>query len=247
VLRTFRTCVEERRLIALPTADYVEDTRLFGFSNDQLGVLKTYPTLGPNQPRISMRDEERKFILIQNLKSAQYRINRIGNPANNDSYRILVAGDTDSGKSAVINGLVRRNILPSGPMCHTSTFVEIADAQDTDGREEVHLCRKGMDYDCKDVNTFARGDIRNLHRIINNWNNTSYHTIYDAIKVYVNYRLVYTNFLGNSERKVHIIDSPCLNTGPDAIRSLLRQRDIDALMVLIALWRVILEKEHKYS
>jgi GTP-binding protein EngB required for normal cell division len=232
-LAKLHRCIEERRLIALPTADNVEDIRLFGFSNDQLNVLKTYPTLDPDQPPTPVTDEERSDILLQNLNSAQNRINRMENISTDDYYHILVVGETDSGKAAVINGLIRRDIIPSGGRHPTLAPVEILDAQDINGREEIHLCRKDMDYDYRNSDTFARGDIRNLSNIISNWQGKEYHVRYDTIRVYVDHRRARGSFFSNNRRKVHIIDSVDLNTAIDATRFLLENREINALMLII--------------
>jgi mitofusin len=212
VLETLRKCVEERRLIAFPTADNTKDTRPSGLSNDQLNVLKTYPTLGPDGDYITVTDEIQNTILTRNINSAQEHIEKMKDRAKSDYYHILVAGDINSGKSAFINGLFRQEILPSGPVSLTSTFVEILDAQDIDGREEAHLCKKGMDYDCRNAYTFKRENIEDLYDIMYDWNRKHYNTTYDTIKVYVNHCHTYVNFFSNSKHKAHIIDSVGLNT-----------------------------------
>jgi mitofusin len=234
VLGALHTFLNERCLIAFPTADNIKDTCPLGFSNDQLYVLKTYPRLDSSQPRITITDETQNDILIQNLNSAQKHINMMEDRAKNGYLHILVTGDINSGKSAFINGLLRRKILPSGGKSLTSTFVEVLDAQDLDGREEAHLCRKDMDYDCKNEHTFVREDVTKLRSIIRDWHDMQYDTMYDNIRVYVNYHYIHNNFFSINEHGAHIIDSVGLNTGTDATRSLFeKQQEIDVLIFII--------------
>jgi hypothetical protein len=234
ILEKLRTCVKDGNLIALPTANNTKDTRPSGFSNDRLYVLKTYPTLGSNQDHISMTDDQRNAILIQNLNSAQNRINKMKNNARDDYCHILVAGDTNSGKSVFINGLLRRDILPSGGRALTSVFVEVFDAQDIGGKEEAHLYRKGRNYDCKNERTFRRESIDNLYNIMYDWYSKQYDTIYDGIKVYVDHRHANANFFNCSGYKVHITDSIGRNIDDDKISSLLKkQEEIDVLIFTI--------------
>jgi GTP-binding protein EngB required for normal cell division len=230
VLEILCKCVEECRLIALTTADNIKDTRPSDFSNDQLNVLKTYPILDPDQPCIPVTDKQQKSILVQNINIAQERIRIMENRANDSYYHILVTGDINSGKSAFINGLLRRDILPSGPMPLTSTFIEILDARDIGGKEEAHLCRKGINYDCKDTSSFNRENIGDLYDIMYNWNGKQY----DAIEIYVNYPNVHTSIFNYNEHKVHIIDSVGLNTSVDATRFLSKkQQKIDVLIFVV--------------
>jgi hypothetical protein len=228
VLESLHKGIEERRLIAFPTVDNTEDTHLLSSPDDQLHVLKTHPILDPDQDYISMTDEQRNAIFIQNLNFAQDSINVMEDNAKDDYYHILVAGNTNSGKSAFINGLLRRKILPSEGRALTSAFVEILDARDINGKEEVHLCKKGVDYDCKNEDTFVQKDVTNLCGIMNDWYNKKYNTMYDAIKVYIDHRRVHTNFLGNSERKVHIIESVDGGADDDEIHSLFKKHRIDS-------------------
>jgi GTP-binding protein EngB required for normal cell division/glycine cleavage system H lipoate-binding protein len=221
-------------LIALPTADHIEDTRPSGFSNDQLYVLKTYPIFGLYQSYIPMMDRIRNAILIQNLNSAHMHIRMMENLVKDGYYHILVTGDTNSGKSIFINGLLRRKILPTEGSSLTSAFVEVLDARDIGGKEEVHLCKKGMNYGFKHEHTFVRENIDNLHDIMYDWYSKRYNTMYDAIKVYVDHSQVNANLLFNRECKIHIIDSFSLNTSVDKMHSLFKkQQNVDVLIFVI--------------
>jgi mitofusin len=234
VLELLHKGVEERCFIAFPAVDNAGDTHPLSSPDEQLYVLKTYPILDSDQPYIPMPDEIRNTVLSQSLNSAQEYIKRMEDRAKDDYYHIMVVGDINSGKSAFINGLLRRDILPSGGRSLTSTFVEVLDAQDLDGNEEVHLCRRGVEYDRENEDTFERVDMANLYDIMCDWHEEQYDTMYDIIKVYVDHRRIDDNFLGNIERKIHIIDSVGLNTNPDAIRFLFeKQQEIDVLILTI--------------
>jgi hypothetical protein len=81
--------------IYLPTADNVEDTRPSGFSNDQLHVLKTFPTSSSNQSYARVTYEQRDGILVQNLNAAQAHIKKLEDSATDNYRRIWIAGGTD--------------------------------------------------------------------------------------------------------------------------------------------------------
>jgi GTP-binding protein EngB required for normal cell division len=234
VLGTLHTFLNERRWVGLPIKDHVEDTRPSGFSNDQLHVLKTYPILGPDSEYVNITDEVRNTILVRNLTCAQEHINMMEDRAKDGYYHILVTGDINSGKSTFINGLLRQDILPSGERSLTSAFVEILDARDLDGKEEAHLCKKGVEYDYRNEDTFKREKVEDLYDIMYDWHDKHYDTMYNIIKVYVDHRRVHTNFLGNNERKVRIIDSVGLNTDTYETLSLFKkQQEIDVLIFII--------------
>jgi GTP-binding protein EngB required for normal cell division/copper chaperone CopZ len=234
VLELLHKGVEERRFITLPTNNNMRDTCTSSLSDGPLYVLKTYQILGPDQPYVNMTIKQQNDILSQNLNSAQEQLKKMEDRAKDDYYHIMVAGDVNSGKSAFINGLLRRDILPSGGRSLTSTFVEVLDAQDLDGSEAVHLCRRGVEYDRENEDTFEREDIDNLYDIMCDWSKKEYNTMYDTIKLYIDYRRIDNNFLNNIERKVHIIDSVGLNTSADETRFLFKkQQEIDVLILII--------------
>jgi hypothetical protein len=224
--------VKERDLIVLSTADNIKDTCLSGFSDNQLHVLKTCPILNLDQSCTPKTNEQRNIDHVQDLNSAKDFIEKMNDRAKNDCYHILVAGETNSGKSAFINGLLRRKILPSGKSS-TSTFVEILDARDIGGSEEIRLCKKGTVYDCKNEHTFKQEDIKNLHNVMYTWYSKQYNDTYDAIKVYVNHSHAHANFFSNREHKARIIDSVGFNAGTNDTHFLFKKQQKTDVQIFV--------------
>ncbi|RKP26381.1 P-loop containing nucleoside triphosphate hydrolase protein [Syncephalis pseudoplumigaleata] len=165
------------------------------------------------------------------LASALRHLTNLYERVSDTSFKVIVAGDVNAGKSSVVNALLRRTVVPVDQQPLTSTFLEVLDARLNDNIEEAHACEDRRIYDRLNEATFWRIPLRDLEETVAEWTGDE-HSI---IKVYARQAdddsaLVHNDGVAN----LSVIDSPGLNT--DSIKTfflLARQEEIDVVVFVL--------------
>ncbi|CCJ29223.1 unnamed protein product [Pneumocystis jirovecii] len=163
--------------------------------------------------------------IIENIKHIEMLIKRI----KNNSSRILVTGDLNSGKSAFCNALLRQKILPEDQQPCTEVFCEILDSYGNFGKEEVHAIPHGIKYNQQDSSTYTILKIHDLNKIVIDSEKWSY------IKIYINdKRTKNESILRNGTLDIALIDSPGLNFNSITTTALFsKQEEIDIIIFVV--------------
>ncbi|KAI8060663.1 P-loop containing nucleoside triphosphate hydrolase protein [Gilbertella persicaria] len=140
----------------------------------------------------------------------------------NSSSKILVTGDLNSGKSTLVNALLRKNILPVDQQPCTSMFCEVYASQ----QNELHALNNAQLYNKQDPSTYDTIPLGDLYDLL-----TQEEPAYKILKLYTN--LLDTDSMV-SRHHITLIDSPGLNT--DSIRStamFAQEEDIDVIVFVV--------------
>ncbi|RKP11116.1 P-loop containing nucleoside triphosphate hydrolase protein [Thamnocephalis sphaerospora] len=170
-------------------------------------------------------------MLEDRLAASLRHLDNLHQRVSDTSFKVIVAGDVNSGKSSLVNALLRRTVVPVDQQPLTSAFLEVLDADLNDGVEEAHACMDRRIYDRTDPSTFWRIPLRHLEATMDDWEGDE-HSI---IKVYAKQAsddsaLVHNDGVAN----LSVIDSPGLNT--DSMKTfflLTRQEEIDVVVFVL--------------
>ena len=144
-----------------------------------------------------------------------------------ETNRLLVVGDLNSGKSSLVNSLLGRNVVCVDQMPLTACFCEVIAGKEV-LEESVHAITSMDNYDMNDPTTYQLFELADLKRLL-----ADDPSPYEFIKVYVSH-----HFHNQSEsdflEKMSLIDSPGLNIDAEKTLNLFRkQREIDVIVFVV--------------
>jgi mitofusin len=170
-------------------------------------------------------------LIEQRIGASMSQIDKLKVRAEDTSSKVLVTGDLNAGKSTFVNALLKREILPVDQQPCTSMFCEVHDAADNDGKEEVHLVKKGIMYKRTDESTYVRAELSDLDELVTNPDNAE-----GIAKIYVNdTRDQNESLLHNGIADIALIDSPGLNVDSMQTTAVFaRQEEIDVVVFVVA-------------
>lgn len=177
---------------------------------------------------------------IQNLLSrrvqfARQHLERLDRRARDSTSKVLITGDLNSGKSTLINALLRRDLLPHDQQPCTSAFCEVLDASLNGGVEEVHAIPDPVSYRLDDPSTYRRYPISFMQSMVG----TDEMEKFVVWKVYCSATATTTdsdhdNILRNGVIDVTFIDSPGLNSDSTKTMAVFgQQEEIDAIVFVL--------------
>lgn len=147
------------------------------------------------------------------------------------SSKVLVTGDLNSGKSTLVNALLKRDLLPADQQPCTSMFCEVLDVTLNDGVEQVHAIPNVESYNRLDPSTYHVIEMRHLYKVITDQND-----YYKMLKIYArDCRSAQESLLHNGVVDIALIDSPGLNT--DSVKTtavFARQEEIDVVVFVVS-------------
>lgn len=171
-------------------------------------------------------------LLQEKLAEATGYLDRLFKRVSDTSSKVFVTGDLNAGKSTFVNALLRREVVPQDQQPCTTHFCEVVDANQNDGREEVHAIRDPERYDRMDSTTFDRYDIRHLPMMVTE---NAEKNDYNLFKVYCNdQRPAAESLIKNGLVDISLIDSPGLNI--DSLKTtanFAKQEDIDVVVFMV--------------
>lgn len=192
-------------------------------------------------------------LLNEKLSSCIQHLEKLNTRVSDTSSKVLVTGDLNSGKSTLVNALLKREILPVDQQPCTSIFCEVlstSDASDT----VVHAIKDITSYDEQNDTTYHTLEARHLYNVL-----TEEEQPYKMLKIYSPRDLAITqeSLLHNGLIDIALIDSPGLNT--DSIKTtavFAREEEIDVVVFVVSaenhftlsgkefLWNAANEKTH---
>ncbi|PWA03800.1 hypothetical protein BB558_000029 [Smittium angustum] len=120
-----------------------------------------------------------------------------------NEYKILVLGETKTGKTSLINQIYLDEIMPTDSQKNTSNFIEISDYSNNNLHHEAHIHKQGTRYNKHSSETYdiiSYSDIKNGS--LDNLNNKIIH-------VYTNENLKFReDVINRIPLNISIIDSP---------------------------------------
>lgn len=141
-----------------------------------------------------------------------------------NSSKVLITGDLNSGKSTLINALLQQNILPTDQQPCTQSFCEVIPFE---GNQTISKIKA---YRNVNLNTDAEGD--DIDQLKMHEELQDEDSQYKWFKIFVS-TPTYMNFT-NNPIAVSFIDSPGLNTDLFKTTSLFnQQQDIDVIVFVI--------------
>lgn len=171
-------------------------------------------------------------LLQEKLTEAASYLDRLFKRVSDTSSKVFVTGDLNAGKSTFVNALLRREIVPQDQQPCTTHFCEVVDANQNDGKEEVHAIRDPEKYDRTNPATFDRYDIRHLPMMVTE---NAEKNDYNLFKVYCNdQRPATESLIKNGLVDISLIDSPGLNI--DSLKTtanFAKQEDIDVIVFMV--------------
>lgn len=149
--------------------------------------------------------------------------------------RVLVTGDLNAGKSTLVNALLRRHeVMPTDEQPLTTRFVEVVNADENAGLEEIHLQNPKIKYNIHDRSSFTVEPIERLAEIISDAESDASSP---SLTVYLKGNTVTSNpsILHNGVVDISLIDAPGLNR--DSIKTtanFARQEEIDVIVFVVS-------------
>eukprot|EP00835_Amoeboradix_gromovi_P003780 NODE_263_length_12530_cov_0.434881.p1 type:complete len:836 gc:universal NODE_263_length_12530_cov_0.434881:9152-11659(+) len=144
-----------------------------------------------------------------------------------ETNRLLVVGDLNSGKSSLVNSLLGRNVVCVDQMPLTACFCEVIAGKDVMD-EVVHAIPKMDNYDFNDKNTFVTHQLSDLKRLL-----ADDPSPFEFLKVYVSHHF-HNQTSKDFLEKMSLIDSPGLNIDAEKTLNLFRkQREIDVIVFVV--------------
>lgn len=170
-------------------------------------------------------------LLDDRINASMQHVDKLRQRVEDTSSKVLVTGDLNSGKSTLVNALLRREVMPVDQQPCTTAFCEVHDAAENNGVEEVHIVKEGVTYSPQDEATFTRVSIADLeYHIAEN------EDIKQMVKVYIkDARPSSDSFLNNGIADISLIDAPGLNRDSVKTTALFaRQEEIDVVVFVVS-------------
>lgn len=197
-------------------------------------------------------------LLNDKLSSCVQHLEKLNTRVSDTSSKVLVTGDLNSGKSTLVNALLKREILPVDQQPCTSIFCEVLSTTTTTTTDVsdtvVHAIKDIASYDEQNDTTYHALEARHLYNVL-----TEEEQPYKMLKIYSPRDLTITqdSLLHNGLIDIALIDSPGLNT--DSIKTtavFAREEEIDVVVFVVSaenhftlsgkefLWNAANEKTH---
>ena len=144
-----------------------------------------------------------------------------------ETNRLLVVGDLNSGKSSLVNSLLGRNVVCVDQMPLTACFCEVIAGKQVE-KEIVHAIVDMEKYDFMDPTTFETYELSDLKTLL-----ADDPSPYEFLKVYVSHHF-HNQSSDDFLEKMSLIDSPGLNIDAEKTLNLFRkQREIDVVVFVV--------------
>lgn len=150
------------------------------------------------------------------------------------SSKVLVTGDLNSGKSTLVNALLKQDILPVDQQPCTSMFCEVVSSNDQEPTT-VHAVGDVSTYDKDKDDTYDPLELRHLYKVLTA---DEQDLAYKMLKIYVSRDqdlIKEDSLLYNGVVDVALIDSPGLNT--DSVKTtavFAREEEIDVVVFVVS-------------
>ena len=163
-------------------------------------------------------------VLVCSLTSVEDYLKKLKHRIKDNSSKVLITGDLNSGKSTLINALLQQSILPTDQQPCTQSFCEIIPSE---GNQTISKIKA---YKSINLNIETDGD--EIDQSIMQEELQNEDSAYKWFKLFVSIPK-YMNFI-NTSMVVSFIDSPGLNTDLFKTTSLFnQQQDIDVIVFVI--------------
>ncbi|KAI7895924.1 P-loop containing nucleoside triphosphate hydrolase protein [Mucor mucedo] len=194
-------------------------------------------------------------VLHTKLSDCIHHLDHLSERVSDTSSKVLVTGDLNSGKSTLVNALLKGDILPVDQQPCTSIFCEVVSfSPNQDMPTTVHAIKDVTIYDKQNEDTYHPLELRHLYNLL-----TSEEQHYKMLKIYTsrNENLTEQSLLYNGLVDIALIDSPGLNT--DSVKTtavFAREEEIDVVVFVVSaenhftlsgkefLWNAANEKTH---
>ncbi|KAI9251123.1 P-loop containing nucleoside triphosphate hydrolase protein [Helicostylum pulchrum] len=195
-------------------------------------------------------------LLVQKLIGCIGHLNNLTARVSDTSSKVLVTGDLNSGKSTLVNALLKQDILPVDQQPCTSMFCEVVSSNDQEPTT-VHAIGDVSSYDKNNGDTYNPLELRHLYKVLTA---DEQDLAYKMLKIYVSRDqdlIKEDSLLYNGVVDIALIDSPGLNT--DSVKTtavFAREEEIDVVVFVVSaenhftlsgkefLWNAANEKTH---
>ncbi|WVN87747.1 uncharacterized protein L203_102942 [Cryptococcus depauperatus CBS 7841] len=150
--------------------------------------------------------------------------------------RVLVTGDLNAGKSTLINTLLRRDeAMPTDQQPLTTRFVELVNAKENEGKEEIHIMSQADKYNPLDKATYTIMDISKLYELVTDLDSDASSPPIRVFLKEASGDFLNPSILHNDVVDISLIDAPGLNR--DSIKTtanFARQEEIDVVVFVVS-------------
>lgn len=195
------------------------------FQHENSQNLINYPKLNSNLHKKSVLPAEELQIININLKIDHLKVSEVNNSTlqallneklnliskhlssikqrvNNNTSKILVTGDLNSGKSTFCNKLLKKKLLPEDQQPCTTVFCEVIDYKQNNEIEQVHAVLIDHEYQLTDQSTYEVFKLSELNSLVGQYEK------YSILKIFIKDD---QDFLNNGVINISLIDAPGLN------------------------------------
>jgi len=234
----------ERHPLAVPSdavtpSEGTEDDAASTTSSDPLSVLKVALTHSANRQMIPSHSLARNTLanlLADRLRTSSRQLANLSNRVSDTQSKVLITGDLNAGKSTFVNALLRKKMMPTDQQPCTTVFCEVLDAAALNsGKEEVHILKRGVEYNRYDAATFDRKTVDDLEQIVVDAEDLAAEDA-PILKCYaLDARETNASFLRNGLVDIALIDAPGLNRDSVKTTALFaRQEEIDVIVFVVS-------------
>ena len=216
-------------------------------TNESLEVLRVSLRLdrtnvsGANsQDNLGLDRPAMAALLGSQIQTACTHLGSLQRRVDDQSSKVFVTGDINTGKTAFCNALLHRHLLPEDQLPCTTVFCEVREARENDNIEEVHAIPLSLapgsvnecisNYDPHDTSTYEIFPLTELDELVPQSDK------YAMLKVYIrdDARAADSSLLRNGTVDIALIDSPGLNR--DSVQTsevISRQDEIDLVVFVV--------------
>ncbi|KAK0531621.1 mitofusin [Tilletia horrida] len=208
-------------------------------TSDPLSVLKVALSHSANRQLIPSHSIARNTLanlLADRLRTSTRQLSNLSARVSDTQSKVLITGDLNAGKSTFVNALLRKKMMPTDQQPCTTVFCEVLDAQAlNNGKEEVHVLQRGVEYNPHDAATFERKTIEDLEQIVVDAEDLAAEDA-PILKCYaLDARETNASFLRNGLVDIALIDAPGLNRDSVKTTALFaRQEEIDVIVFVVS-------------
>lgn len=190
----------------------------------------------PATANLNVLKLENKDSVPQLMDDCLNHINRLGFRVQDRSSKILVTGDLNSGKSTLVNALLKKELLPMDQQPCTSLFCQVFSSSSTMD-DQVHAVLPNTEYSKQDQNTFHTIEPRHLYKLLIDEDTTNKYTM---LNIYTSRHpdvsTTTTCLLHHNDvLDIALIDSPGLNTNSVHTTAVMaRQEEIDVVVFVLS-------------